>query len=302
LFYDPEASQVLDFVGGQKDLEQGLIRAIGQPDERFAEDKLRLLRAVRFAVRYGFKIESDTQRAIEQMADQVGAVSVERITMELRLILLHPDRAQGVQLLDEVGLLKAIMQKAGVDWQTQEPAGGDDWSVTLDVLAQLHEPSFPLALAALVHRLLPGEIAKLAINLKLSTAETRRAAWLVLNYQQLLEAESLKWPQLQRLLVDEGSAELLALADAIVQSTKADSSGVEYCRLKLKLPPDELNPSPLLTGDDLVAHGIRPGPDFQLLLQAVRDAQLDGAISTKTQALEFVDKLRASDGPRDKSG
>ncbi len=234
------------------------------------------------------------------MADQVGAVSVERIAMELRLILLHPDRAKGVQLLDEVGLLKAVMHKAGVTWR--EPAGGDDWSITLDVLAQLHEPSFPLTLAALVHRLLPGEITKLAVNLKLSNAESRRAAWLVINFQQLLAAKSLTWPQLQRLLVDEGSAELLALAEAIVQSTKADSSGVEYCRFKLNVPPEELNPAPLLTGDDLVAHGIRPGPDFQLLLQAVRDAQLDGVISTKPQSLEFVDKLRASDGPSSKSG
>jgi poly(A) polymerase len=293
LFYDPMAQQVLDFVGGQTDLKAGVIRAIGQPRERFSEDKLRLLRAVRFAVRFGFAIESATRQAIEEMADQIKVVSIERIAAELRLILLNANRRQGVEMLDDVGLLAVTMPDVFAARHIARQAGHDEWPFTLDVLAQLDDPSFPLALATFVHRWLPAEeVAKLGQGLKLSTAETQRAVWLVTNYENLVVAHTLTWPKLQRLLVAEGAGELLAMAEAIVRASDGDRSGVEHCRRQLSLPADELNPPRLITGDDLKAHGISPGPRYQNLLEAVRDAQLQKTITTKAEALALVDKLR----------
>jgi tRNA nucleotidyltransferase/poly(A) polymerase len=303
LFYDPMADCVLDFVGGQEDLRAGLIRAIGQPQERFAEDKLRLLRAVRFAVRYGFKIETATRRAIEEMASQVRAVSIERIAMELRLILMHARRRQGIALLDEVGLLAAILPEVTAARDRANSTGGDDWAVTLAVLDELDTPSFPLALTALVHRLLSQEqVVALGTGLKLSTAETRRAAWLVAHYQSLLVAHTMPWPRLQPLLVADGSQDLLALAVAAVGATRGDLTGVEHCRRQLRLPAHELDPSPLINGDDLRRHGVPPGRDYQRLLQEVRDAQLDRSITTQAEALALIDKLRGLERREKPSG
>ena len=134
-------------------------------------------------------------------------------------------------------------------------------------------------------------------GLKLSTADSRRVAWLVAHYQSLVVAHTLPWPRLQRLLVADGNQELLALAAAVVQATGAESAGVEHCRRQLRLPPDELDPPPLITGDDLRRHGIPPGPEYQRLLEEVRDAQLEKSISTKSRALALVDKLRRIEGP-----
>ncbi|HEX4145506.1 MAG TPA: CCA tRNA nucleotidyltransferase [Pirellulales bacterium] len=296
MFFDPRDEKIIDFVGGQEDLlHRREIRAIGDAQQRFAEDKLRMLRAVRFAVRFGFRIESNTRSAIEKMAGQIGVVSIERIVMELRLILLHRDRVAGLELLDELGLFSAILPTLA---DARDAADSAAWPMTLDVLAALHEPSFPLALAALVHRLLPArEIVKLGTSLKLPTAESQRAARLVAEYQNVLNADTLPWPQLQRLLVADESAELLALTEAIVQATGVGGAALGHCRRKLSLPPEELNPPLLLTGDDLVAHGVRPSPKFQTLLRAVRDAQLEKKISTKAEALALVDKLRRNKPP-----
>jgi tRNA nucleotidyltransferase/poly(A) polymerase len=303
LFYDPVTDQVIDFVEGRKDLQSRLIRAIGDPRQRFEEDKLRLLRAVRFAVRYGFTIEPATRRAIEEMAGQIRAVSIERIAMELRLILLHPARSQGIDLLDEIGLLRAILPEVCAVRDGAEPAGSRDWAVTLAVLDGLDNPSFPLALAALVHRLLSeSQVVTLGAGLKLSTAETRRTAWLVAHYQSLLVAHTLPWPRLQRLLVADGGRELLALAAAVARATGSDSAGIEHCRRQLSRPPEELDPPPLINGDDLRRHAIPPGHAYQRLLEAVRDAQLEKRIATKAEALVLVDKLRGIAPPERPSG
>jgi tRNA nucleotidyltransferase/poly(A) polymerase len=232
------------------------------------------------------------------MADQIGAVSIERIAMELRLVLTHRHRRQAVELLDEVGLLTAILPDVSAARGAAESASGRDWAITLGVLDELDEPSFALALAALVHRLLSEEeVIALAAELKLSTAESRRAAWLVANYQSLLAAATMPWPKLQRLLVSDGSRELLALATAVARATAADVSGIDHCRRQLSLPPGELDPPPLITGDDLRRHGISPGPDYQRLLERVRDAQLEKSIANKAAALALVDKLRGVGGP-----
>ncbi len=290
LFYDPIERQVLDFVGGQADLQAGVIRAIGEPHERIVEDKLRLLRAVRFAVRFGFSIEPATRRAIEQMADQIGVVSIERIATELRLILMHENRAAGVHLLGEVGLLLATLPVVAASKALAEQQGRDDWRITLAVLDRLHEPDFPLALAALVHRLLSAEqVTRLGTELKLSTAQIERASRIVADFSKLLVAQTLPWSRLQRLLIANHSADALALAEAIVAVTATDPAGVRHCRLKLVLPADELDPRRLITGDDLVHHGVAPGPEYQRLLETVRDAQLEKTIATKAEALALVD-------------
>ncbi len=188
LFFDPEQAAVIDYVGGQQDLAAGIVRAIGEPIARFSEDKLRLLRAVRFAAALDFEIDPATRQAIEAMADQIHVVSAERIAAELRLILTHANRRRGIWLLVETGLLAAIWPELA----PARPAGGGPpelaapWPETLATLAALEDPGFPLALAALVHRLGDARsVAVIAERLKLAGSETDRAGWLVAHCARL---------------------------------------------------------------------------------------------------------------------
>ena len=274
LFFDPHDGSVIDYVGGRQDLAQGIVRAIGDPPARFREDKLRLLRAVRFAAAFGFEIEPATRRAIEQMAGEIHAVSAERIAAELRSILTHANRRRGVTLLAEAGLLTAILPEVAA----QRPTPGSPveldaaWLPMLKVLDALDDPSFPLALAALVHEFGgPGLIESIGERLKLANFETGRASWLVANWRCVEQACETPWPKIQRLLIADGATELIALVAARAAVTGQHQAEVEFCRQKLALPPAELNPPPLISGNDLIAHGVPAGPDYQRLLQRVRD-------------------------------
>jgi tRNA nucleotidyltransferase/poly(A) polymerase len=299
LFYDPLEEQVIDFVGGQDDLARGIIRAIGDPRARFDEDKLRLLRAVRFAAAFDFQLEPATRDAVEVMAPQVTQVSAERIAAEMRLMLVHSSRATAVDMLRDVGLLQVVLPELSVANEpgaltvTGRPAG-EAWLETLEVLQVIESPSFPLALAALLHAFVDaGGCEQVGRTWKLSNHEIARASWLVANQNSLVAARQAAWPNLQRLLVAEGIDELLALREAVIRATGKTNHDVEYCRERLKLPPHELNPPPLITGDDLIGHGVPRGRDYQWLLTAVRDAQLEGRIATKAEALALIDQLRA---------
>jgi len=231
LFYDPLAEQVLDFVGGQEDLKAGLIRAIGQPEQRFAEDKLRMLRAVRFAAGFDFTIEPATFAAIRQMASQITVVSAERIAEEMRRMLTGPKRVRAVNLLLETGLAAAVLPEIVVS----DTAARDRLQQSLETLGRLDQPSFPLALAALLHKLVDADAAcAVARRWKLSNAESDRCCWLIAHCQTLHNAHTMPWSALQPLLVSPGIEELLALLAA---SGQQYSEAYQYCRRLLQQPP-----------------------------------------------------------------
>ncbi len=284
LFYDPLDETLIDYVDGQQDLQTGILRAIGDPSARFAEDKLRMLRAVRFATTFQFDIEEATLTAIQAMAPEVEVVSAERIGTELRKILQHPERSRGTQLLLETGLLRPLLPSLAEMAEQDEPA----WRRLLDELQNLETDSVAVAFAAIFSSTQnPKLVRKTCRCFRFTNKETDRAAWLVENLHTLDQADTLAWPQLQRLLVHDATNDLLALATAI---HGPQHPAILTCRDRLALPLEKLNPEPLLTGDDLVAHGLRPGRHFAQLLDRVRDAQLEEKISDRTQALALVDQ------------
>jgi len=321
MFFDPRTSQVLDFVGGQEDLRAGVLRAIGDPAARFTEDKLRLLRAVRFATRFDLTIEPATRAALQTLAGSILApppVSAERIANELRPLLVHPRRARGVNLLYEVGLVKPLvpelLEMKGLPQGPPAAPTGDLWDHVLRVLELLGpEPSFPLALGALLHdvgkRRTVGRTpdrytfyshehvscrmaSDLCLRLKLSNTERERVEWLVEKHQILCDVRKMRTSKVKTILAHPGIRELLALhrADALAAGRSTDH--VEYCEQLLReWSATDLNPSPVITGHDLARLGLKPGPLYKRLLEAVREAQLEGTITTPQQALGLVQQL-----------
>ncbi len=285
MFFDPLEERVIDYVGGQADLAAGVIRAIGDPAARFTEDKLRMLRAARFATTFDFTIEPVTLAAIQSMAAEVTVVSAERIGAELTRLFTHPRRREGLQLLQESGLLPPLFPEL-VDAARNN---SDVWSKALQTLERLESENLSTALSALFVGLpKPAEVAAAGRRFRLSNKEIDLAAWLVKQLPRIDVAEQLFWPQLQRILPHESAGELMALARAALGDKHA---GLLGCQVLLALPSERLNPPPLLTGDDLVRHGYRPGPHFARLLTAIRDAQLEGQIRDQAEALQLAEQL-----------
>jgi poly(A) polymerase len=291
LFFDPIAEHAIDFVGGERDVRDGIIRAIGDPQQRFAEDKLRLLRAVRFAARFQFQIEPATAAAIREMADQITVVSAERIAEELRKILTNEQRTKGLKRLEDNQLGPPIFPEL---FSTP-----DRWRSGVEVVAELAEPvSFALALAALLYTLTPDDAEQVAERLRLSNSEKDRIGWLV-NYQTaLVDAPTLRKSVLKPILAHAGIRELLALHRARAQAEEGSGTSVAYvdfCEQRLRdWPAEVLNPPSLITGDDLRALDLTPGPKFKELLDAVRRAQLDEEISTRDEATLLVHAILSS--------
>lgn len=318
MFFDPIANAFHDYVGGQADLAAKRLRAIGDPLVRFGEDKLRLLRAVRIASRFGLTIDPATDAGIRAMASQIKVVSAERIADELRKILTHASRVQGMNRLLDLGLADAILPEIvpmrGLPQGLPHAPTGDLWEHTMAVLDALDsEVSFTLAMGALLHDVgKPRTVGRtpdrytfyshehvgarmaqvIAKRLKLSIAERDRIFWLVEKHQYLADAKLMRPSKLKTILIDPGIRELLALhrADAVASNRSVEH--VEYCEFLLSLwTEDDLSPLPLLTGHDLTRHGYTPGPLFKTWLDAVREAQLDGEISTPDQAWLIVHRL-----------
>ena len=290
MFMDPVGRRVIDYVGGRSDLDARLLRAIGDPSARFDEDKLRLLRAVRFASRFGLEIEPETRTALKAMAAEVVVVSPERIAQELRRMLVHPYRAAAMRMALDFGLLAAVLP----------PISGlkpDRWDETLRVLDLLPEqPDFTLALAALLHGLDGRTVDGLARGLRLSNLEREQTTWLVNHHCDLVDAPSLGDARLKRMLAKPGIDALLTLHRAIAQASTGDVRHVDFCEdYRRREPSGPINPPPLLTGDDLVRHGLKPGARFATLLDQVRDAQLDGRIDSKDEALAWIDRCGAGE-------
>lgn len=314
LFYDPLADRVIDFVDGRADLQAGIVRAIGDPRARFSEDKLRMLRAVRFTAGFRFELDEATRAAMVEMAGEIVVVSVERIAQEMRGMLTPETRRDAAILLQETGLLATLLPETS-ELATQAAAplreSGTLWDLTLDTLGALRHGTFESALAALLWHIgrCPSAAekisepssdtddvgAQLAADItarwRLSSREQEQVVWLVRQQNALRGARRKNWSFVQRLLIAPGASDLVNLYEAHQWAVGGDDEDVRFCRAQLERPPDELNPPALLTGHDLIAQGVRPGEGFGHLLDAVRSAQLDEHIQTKEQALQFVEQL-----------
>jgi poly(A) polymerase len=318
MFFDPVADKLHDYVGGQADLAAKILRAIGAPRIRFEEDKLRLLRAVRIAARFDLALDAATEAGIRDMAREIRVVSAERIAEELRKILIHPRRVRALSMLLDLGLAPAILPEIvpmrGLPQGLPNAPTGDLWDHTMAVLDALGpEVSFPLAMGTLLHDVgKPRTVGRtpdrytfyghehvgarmahvIGKRLKLSNAEDERIVWLVERHQYLAEAKQMRPSKLKVILVHPGIRELLALHRADAVATGRSTEQVDYCEFLLSLWTEaDLSPPPLLTGHDLTRYGYQPGPNFKVWLDAVREAQLDGTITTPEQAWALVHKL-----------
>ncbi len=302
LFFDPLTDEVIDYVGGRSDLELGMVRAIGDPYERFAEDKLRMLRAVRFATTFRFRIDPDTMAAVQKEAAHIQLVSAERIATELRKMLIHPNRAAAVRLLLDTSLLDVILPESRVLFhsaacETHTASEPDFWHDTVGILDRLPRPTFPVALAALLWGVYqcdtqPAQtVNAICDRWKLSNHEQKTAAWLLVHEPLVRRASIIPWPRLQRILIEPAVEELLMLSQAVASQLEESPSEIAFCRAKLRLPPSQLDPPPLITGDDLRQAGFAAGPLYRRLLDDVRDAQLEARITSRDQALQLARAL-----------
>ncbi len=280
LFYDPLSDQILDFVGGRRDLDEGWIRAIGNPAARIAEDKLRMLRAVRFAANLDFALAASTRQTIQQHASEITLVSAERISAELEQMLVHDHRRRAVQLMMECGLLEPILPEVTSAWQ--DAALRED---TLGRLQRLSTPSLAVAWSTLLtHAIRPRQVAAICQRLKLSNKTKQIASWILQHEKTLRQAADLPWSIIQPLLVQPHASEALDFLRADPHA----STAVKFCESRLSWESQKLDPPVLLDGNQLIQLGWQPGPHYKQVLQEVRRAQLDGEISTREQALEIA--------------
>lgn len=301
MFFDPVREVVHDFVGGQKDLAAGIVRAIGDPRQRMTEDKLRMLRAVRFAAKFRFELDPATANSIREMASQVVIVSAERIAQELRKTLENVHRERGVRLLEELGLLDVILPEVGANTIRHSL---ERWQLLLKALASLGPAAFESALALLL-RDVDASADRLSASaapdhgvlgvcrrLKLSNEETDRIVWMVQNRVQIAHAAGMSQAQLKRLAVHEEFPALLHLERTYARV--AGESEAPFQRIDQFLaetPAERINPPELIDGRTLIELGYRPGRLFKILLDAVRTAQLNDEISTKEEAIKLVGRL-----------
>ena len=299
MFFDPLAEQVLDFVGGRDDLARKVVRAIGDPQARFREDKLRMLRAVRMAARFDFEVDTATAQAVRTMANEILVVSYERIAQELKKMLVHDRRARAIDLTLDLKILTVILPELLPVVATQgTPAPNDKWQVTHGTLELLERPGFELVLAALLYDAAPegadaaAAARQICRRLRLSTEELDSVSWLIENRRALRQAPQLRLCRLKRLLAEPLIHELIALARARALAETESLADVEFCEAYLRSTPrGEIDPGPLITGNDLLALGLAPGAKFKELLDRVRDAQLDGLIHSGHEAIELVHRM-----------
>ena len=315
MMLDPVTEEVLDFVGGRKDLEARIVRAIGDPGQRFAEDKVRMLRAVRFAARFNFAIDAGTQAAIERLAKEVHVVSRERVRDELTKMLTEGHARRAFLLLDENGLLKEILPEIsamkGVEQPPEFHPEGDVFVHTLLLLDNLPDLCPPtLAWGALLHdvgkpatfRRAPDRIRfdghvdigvkiaeEICERLRFSNHDAEQVLALVDNHMRFGHVTRMKESTLKKFLRMPHFDEHLALHRADSLASHHNLATYELVREKLaEIPPEKMRPTGLVTGDDLIAAGYEPGPRFREILEAVEDAQLEGRLLSSDAAMEFI--------------
>ena len=295
MFFDPVARQVIDYVGGQQDLKAGLIRAIGNPHERFDEDKLRMLRAVRFSTTYQFQIEQETLAAVRERAREIAVVSPERIGVELRKIMISPARAYGVDVLSQSNLLPEILSTA------QLSNSSEVWEQAKSQAECLGETDFVTATVVLLgHVLEQVGVDSIFDAWRLTNQEKSGMNWLLTHLASIRQANKVPWSQVQRLFLNDNIHRAVQILDAELKhclklgTTERGRDlelALQFCRQKLALDSEQLDPPPWLTGDDLKAAGMRPGRQFAEILRRIRDEQLDGLLDSKASALERAREL-----------
>lgn len=317
MFFDPVAGHLIDFVGGREDLAAGTLRAIGDPAARFREDKLRLLRAIRFAARFDFGIDPATWDALRSHAADIHAVSAERIREELVKILAHPNRVRGFDLLDQSGLLREVLPEIealkGCEQPPQFHPEGDVFVHTRTMLELLPaDVPTPVVLSVLFHdigkpptfryhadedrirfnghdRVGAEMTEKIMDRLRFSRAETERVVEAVRQHMVFKDVKNMRTAKLKRFMAREGFAGELELHRVDCLSSHGYLDNHEFLQAKAaEFASEPLIPPPLLTGRDLIALGRTPGPAFGPILESIQTAQLEGTITTREEALAWL--------------
>jgi poly(A) polymerase len=315
-----DTGEILDFVNGQADLKAGIVRAIGEPDRRFAEDKLRMMRAPRFAARFKFEIERETFRAIRKRVKDIDQVSPERLRDELTKMLTEGAAKRAFELLDETWLLGQVLPEVaamkGVEQPPQFHPEGDVWTHTLLMIEGLPANSSPtLSWGVLLHDVgkpptfqSPAETGdRIRFNnhvevgvrmteaicrrLRFSNEDTEQIMALVDNHMKFGYVEEMRASTLKRFVRMPHFEEHLALHKLDCVSSRRDLQSYTFVQKFLaNTPPEQVQPNRLLTGDHLMGMGFTPGPLFSQILGALEDAQLEGQVTTQEQAEEWVRK------------
>ena len=316
LFYDPIEKKIIDLVGGESDLKAGILRSIGNPEERFSEDKLRLIRCVRFGASLGFQIEEETWKAVCRMAPQITVVSAERLRDELVKIFTHPSRVRGFDLLDASGLLEILLPEVTHMKGCEQPPDfhpeGDVFVHTRLMLSLLPpEVSVPLVFSVLLHDTgKPGtfrrdETGRIRFNghesvsaeitttiferLRFSNAETEATVVGVKNHMSFKDVKNMRVATLKRFLARPTIEDEMELHRVDCLGSHGLLDNHDFLRDKqVEFSSAPLIPPPLITGRDLISSGYEPGPRFKKILDAVEAMQLEGAVTTPEEALAWV--------------
>ena len=319
LFFDPLSDSIIDFVQGQDDLKNGLIRAIGIPTERFNEDALRLLRAIRFAVRTGFEIEPVTAQALASDSPLLAQISVERIQEEFSKIITHPDRRRGLQLLVDTGLMKHIIPEVydliGCEQPPQWHPEGDVFTHTAIAL-ELLPPDAPLALclATLLHDIgkpptyswdeadqrirfnghdkVGAEMAKAILErLRYPNALIEDVVAMVDNHMQFMNVQKMRTAKVKRFLARPTIELEMELHRVDCASSNGFTENFDFLRAKQdEFANEPIIPKPLITGRDLIDLGLKPSPQFRKILEQIETEQLEGRLQTKEDAIEYAQR------------
>jgi poly(A) polymerase len=314
MVYDPIENRVIDLVEGKRDLAMRCIRAIGNPRQRFEEDRLRMVRAIRFAASLNFDIDSLTLDAIKHSAAMITQISFERIGEEITRILTEGGARRGFEILDETGLLQSLLPEIermkGVEQSPEHHPEGDVFKHTLLTLSHLEIPTETLAYGCLLHDVgkpvcfrkeadritfyghtdRGAEMAEAILKrLKRGRAVWERVAYLVKNHLRHTQAPKMRLSTLKRFLREEGIHELLELARIDALSSSGDLQYYHFCQEHLsQMQEEEIRPEPLLRGKDLIEMGYIPGPIFAEILRQVEDAQLGGELTSRQAAIDWV--------------
>lgn len=314
LFYDPLADKIIDFVEGKDDIKKRIVRTIGNPVDRFNEDKLRLLRAVRFASTLGMRIEQETWKALCEMASEVNRVSKERIRDELIKMFMRPHAGPGLQLLSDSGVLKEILPEVeamkGCEQSPDYHPEGDVFVHTKMLLDKLENPTVTLAFSALLHDVgkpptfqkegdkihfyehdrVGAELTRsILTRLRFSNKEIETVAEAVGNHMRFMHVQEMRQGKLKNFLGRDTFLEELELHKIDCQSSHGKLDNYEFLKQKIQeFKAEELKPKPLINGDDLIAQGCDPSPLLGTVLREAYDHQLEGSIQTKKEALTWA--------------
>ncbi len=321
LFYDPLSGDMLDFVDGVGDIKRKVLRCIGEPGDRFDEDYLRMLRAARFAKQLGFAMDEKTRQAILARSSLITEISAERIREEVKRIVAPPGGGLGLRTMDSLGLLEAVLPEVhamkGVAQPPEFHPEGDVFEHTCLTLDNISSDSVPLAMAALLHDtgkpatavlkdrirfsghcLKSAEItASVMARLRFSNLDAEETVDLVAHHMDFVDVEKMRPATLKRLLRKDNAADHLELhrADCLASHGRLDH--YEFAAKALAgMTKEDLKPPPLITGMDLIEIGLEPGPVFRTILSAVEEAQLDGRMKTREEALSEARRIASAEG------